>query len=157
MNEFEKFIRFFCYLGAGVVIIIMSLIVINIIVRSFHRPILGIPEIIEYSMVIVVAFSFAYTAVKGAHVKVNIAVSRFSTRTQVIINSITSLLSIGLFAVIIWRSALYGWEKQMIGERSPILLFPLSPFRYALAFGYALLCFALLIELYKAISEIIKK
>ena len=161
MTRYERFIsslsRALNLVGAGVLVIMMALTVANVLVRPVFRSILGVPEMVSYGFVVVVCFGLAYTAIIRGHVSVELVVARFPPRVQAVIESITWLLSIGVFAVIAWQSAVYGWEQWLIGEYAPILEFPLIPFRYILVFGIAVLCLALLLNLFKSIAQVVRK
>lgn len=161
MLRYERFIsslsRVLNLVGAGVLVIMMALTVVNILVRPVFRSILGIPELVSYGFVIVVCFGLAYTAVIRGHVAVELVASRFPPRVQAVIESITCLLSIGVFVIIAWQSAVYGWEQWLIGEYAPILEFPLIQFRYILVFGFAVLCLALLLHLFKSLAQVASK
>ena len=161
MTRYERFIsslsRALNLVGAGVLVIMMVLTVVNILVRPVFRSILGVPELVSYGFVIVVCFGLAYTAIIRGHVSVELIVSRFPPRVQAVIESITCLISIGVFVIIAWQSAVYGWAQWLIGEYAPILEFPLMPFRFILVFGVAVLCLALLLNLLKSLSQVVKK
>ena len=161
MTRYERIIsslsRALNLVGAGVLVIMMVLTVVNILVRPVFRSILGVPELVSYGFVIVVCFGLAYTAIIRGHVSVELVVSRFPPRVQAVIESITWLLSIGVFAIIAWQSAVYGWEQWLIGEYAPILEFPLIPFRCILVFGIAVLCLALLLNLFKSLAQVVRK
>jgi TRAP-type C4-dicarboxylate transport system permease small subunit len=161
MSRFERVIqslsRVLNWVGAGVIVIMMALTVANILVRPIYRSILGVPELVSYSFVAVVCFGLAYTAITRSHVSVELLVSRFPQRAQAVIDIITCLLSIGVFSIIAWRSALYGWEQWLIGEYAPILEFPLMPFRFILVVGCAVLCLVLLLNLLKSLATVVRK
>ena len=161
MSGFERVIqslsRILSWVAGASLLVMMLITVANIIVRPIYRPILGTPEIVEYGLVLVVCFGLACTAIARENVSVELLVSRFPKRAQAAIESMTCLLSMGTMAVIAWQSAVFGWEQQMIDERSPILLFPLFPLRYALVFGCIVLCLVLLLDLLKSLVEVVKK
>lgn len=144
-------------IGVSVLIIMMFLIVANVLLRIVYKPILGTPELVSYGLVVVVCFGLAYTAILRGHVSVDLLVSHLPQRMQAAIDSITSLLSIGVFSVIAWQNAVYGWEKWLIGERSPVLGFPVIPFRYVVVFGCTVLCLALLLDLCKSLAKVFRK
>lgn len=161
MSRFERIInslsRVLNLVGAGVLVIMMALTVVNILVRPVYHSILGIPELVSYGFVVVVCFGLAYTAVMRGHVSVELLVSRFPQRVQVAIDIITCLLSIGVFAIIAWQSAVYGWEQWLVGEYAPILEFPIIPLRYILVLGFTVLCLALMLNLFKSLTQVVRK
>jgi len=161
MSSFERVIQSLSRVlswVAGLSLLGMMLITaVNVIVRPIYRPILGTPEVVEYGLVVVVCFGLACTAVARENVSVELLVSRFPKRAQAAIKSITCFLSMGTMGVIAWQSAVFGWEQQMIDERSSILLFPLFPLRYALVFGCIVLCLVLFLDLLRSLGEVIRR
>ena len=143
--------------GGVILMIMMFLTVANIIGRAVLGPILGTPEIVGYTLVIVVGFGLAYTAVQEGHVTVELLVARFSQRAQAIINIVATLLGIGIFALIAWQSTMYGWKQGLVGEYAPVLKFPISPFRYIFVFGCVVLCLVLVLQLSKSIVAVVRK
>ena len=161
MTGYEKSIRSISrslnIVGGVFLMIMMLLTVANIIGRAAYGPILGTPEIVGFALVIVVGFGLAYTAVRDGHVTVELLVTRFPQRVQAIINIVTSLLGIGVFALIAWQSAMYGWRQSLLGEYAPVLKFPIPPLRYIFVFGCIVLCLALALHLYKSIAAAVRK
>jgi len=161
MTSYERAIRLISRIlnivGGVFLMIMMVLTVANIISRAVYVPILGTPEIVGYALVIVVGFGLAYTALDDGHVTVELLVSRFSQRVQTIINIVISLLGIGVFAVIAWQSAMYGWKQTLLGEYAAVLKFPIPPLRYIFVFGCIVLCLVLALHLYKSIVAVVVK
>lgn len=161
MTGYERAIRSISRIlnivGGGFLMIMMFLTVANIIGRAVYEPVLGTPEIVGYTLVIVVGFGLAYTAVLGGHVTVDLLVMRFSQRAQAVINSIMSLLGIGVFALIAWQSTMYGWKQSLLGEYAPVLKFPVPPLRYIFVFGCVVLCLALALNLHKSLAPLVRK
>ena len=139
-------------LSVGFLIGIMLLVVANIIARFFGTVIIGTIELVELMIVVTVAFAFGYTAQRQSHVVVKVVVSRFSPRVQAVFRIFTSALSIGVCALIVWASAGIMYERALLGEETELLKVPSFPFRFVWVFGLILFCFALLIDLCKAIS-----
>lgn len=153
----QSLTRWLNRIGVSILMIMVLLIVANVLLRLVHQPILGIPELVSYGLVVVVCFGLAYTAVLRGHVSVDLLVSHLPQRIQAAIDGLTSLLSIGVFAVIAWQNAVYGWEKWLMGERSPVLGFPVILFRYVVVFGCTVLCLALLLDLIKSLAKVLGK
>ena len=161
MSGFERAIysisNILKWVGAGVLVVMMSLTVINVLVRPFYRSILGIPEIIEYGFVIVVSLGFAYVASVRGNVAVELLASHFKPRAQAACDILGNLVGLGVFSIITWQSAVYGWKQGQVGEFAPVLEFSLLPFRYVIVLGSAVLCLVLLIHLIKAIAMVAKR
>jgi len=143
--------------GVAVLALMMLLTAADVCLRYiFNSPITGALELTEFMMAVVVAFGFAYTAIRKGHVSIDFLLSRLHQKTQTVINSITCFFSFSIFALITWRSILYA-EKLRIGEyASQSLLIPTYPFAYVLAFGSAVLCLVFLLDLRGHIRQVIK-
>jgi TRAP-type C4-dicarboxylate transport system permease small subunit len=161
MSGFERAINsisvFLKWVGTCVLLVMMSLTVINVLVRPFYRSILGIPEIIEYGFVIVVSLGLAYVAVVKGNVAVELLASHFKPRAQAACDVLGNLVGLGVFSIVAWQSAVFGWKQGQMGEFAPVLEFPLLPFRYAVVLGSTVLCLVLLIHLVKSIAGVVKK
>jgi len=145
-------------IAMGILLIMMLLTAMDVIFRYiFNRPITGSYELIEFMMAILVSFGIAYCAVTGGHVSVDLVVARFSEKTQTIIESITSLLSLGLFILVTWQNVLYIKENLNSKLESAVLFIPVYPFIAFVAIGFAVLCFVLLSNFIRYLSEAVTK
>jgi TRAP-type C4-dicarboxylate transport system permease small subunit len=161
MDKFEKILMSvsngMCWVSGGILVIMMILTVINVVARPFNLAPVGIPEMIGYGMVIVVCFGFAYNAILKGNVAVDMLFNLVPKRLGAFITVIMDLLGLGLFAFITWQGAVTAWEEYEIGDLSPVLSFPVTPFRACLVFGFGMLCIVVLLDLLKSIVGVIKK
>lgn len=144
--------------AAGILIAMMFLTAADVLLRYiFNRPLTGALELTEFMMVSIVAFSAAYCVYLKGHVRVELVISRFSTRVQAVMNSITYLLSLGLFSLITWQGFLY--IKAILNDKltSAVLLVPIFPFVAILAFGFIVFVLMLLVDCIKFISQAVKQ
>jgi TRAP-type C4-dicarboxylate transport system permease small subunit len=128
----------------------------NILLRKFGKPIYGAYDYVCFLSTIVVAFAIANCAVKRGHTQVELLVARFSRRAQGIVDSITGILSLGIFSLITWQSIALGNDMRRAGEVSMTSLEPFYPYIYAIAFGCALLCLVILVDLMKSVLKAVK-
>lgn len=142
-------------IGVSTLAVMVSLVGANVILRYLlKRPIMGTVELEELMLVVLVFFGLAYTAILKGHVRVDMLVHRFSQPVQAAINSITSLLTMGLCSLIAWQSvvlALANWER---GEKTALLQVSLYPFLLAMAFGSALFSLVLLAEFLHSLAQV---
>jgi len=143
--------------GLVILALMTLLIVADVISRYlFNLPIIGSVEIIEFMMVILVAFGLAYTAVRKGHIGIGLVISRFPPRAQAVINSITSFFCLGVFATITWQAVLHAESLKLQEVASEMQLIPDYPFLYALAFGSAILCLVFIYNLFKHLTKVIE-
>ena len=143
------------YLATGVLGLLMVLTVANVILRDFFdKPIMGTPELSEFMMVLVIFLALAWCAITRKHVKVELIVNRFSPRIQAILNGITLLLTLGVFVIITWQSAL---ESMVVYDTTSLLRIPHTPFYWIMTFGLGLFCLSIIVLIIENIIEARKR
>jgi len=151
-------VRIINSVAAGVLAAMMLLTAMDVLLRYiFNRPISGALEITEYMMVTLVGFGLAYCAFVKGLVSVEVVTSRFSTRVQAILNSVTYLLSFGFFSLITWQSIKYirlMFESNLV---SAVLHIPAFPFVAMLALGSLVFSLVLLVQFLDYLSQVVNK
>lgn len=136
---------------------VMLLIVADIFLRyAFNRPIIGTTEITEFMMVCML-LAMAWCAMEGSHIKIDVIIKRLPPRFQATVDSITFLISLGVFAVLAWQgflTALYSWDYWVV---SSMLDIPEFPVVFILVFGYAILCVAIVPLMIQRIVKAVKR
>jgi len=133
------------WLGVGVFILVILLIVINVARRYLlNAPITGVYDIVELAMLPTIFWAMVYVTFKGGNISLALLVSRFPRQAQGIINSIMLFIGAGLFAVLSWQLGLAGWDWMQLGRYSINLGVPLYPFKFVAALGSAVICLELL-------------
>lgn len=149
--------RFVNGIGSAAILGMVLLMAVNVILRYvFGRPIKGTVELEEFMLVVVVFLGLAYTAVQKRHVRIDFIISRFSRGTQAFVNSLTSLLSVVLCLLMVWRGVIWtqgNWAHQNI---SVLLHIPIYIFAGVAVFGCLLLLLVLLSEFLKYFCEVIQ-
>ena len=116
----------------------MVLTSLDVILRYvFNSPILGVFEITEFMMVVLIFFSLAHTQSEKKHVAVDFLVIRFSQGSQRIIDLISYMVYFLILLGICWKSITKGLEIMEINEVSGTLSIPVFPFFFAVALGCA--------------------
>ncbi len=160
MVYFESFVGFITKvcdrIAQAGVMAMLFLVFGNILGRKFWKPIFGAYDYVCFIGAIIVAFSIAYCAVKKGHIQVELLVARFPKRVQGIIDSVIGILSFGLFCVITWQCMVYANDMRRTGELSMTAQAPFYPYIYGIAFGCALLCLVILIDLIKSVIKAVK-
>ena len=150
--------RFLHWIGRFVLILMVLITVVDVFLRYvFNKPIVGSYELTEFMMAILVFGSVAYTmAVKG-HVCVDLVISRFSERTQALLECITSLLAFVLFGIATWRNVIHAGTAMNRNDVSAELFIPISPFILFVAIGIAVLTLVLFVQFIQSLSRVVKK
>jgi len=135
---------------AGIAItFIMTLTVLDVILRSFRRPIVGTYELVALSGAVVVGFAIPLTSWMRGHIYVDIFTSKLSKTAQSIFNLITRGMGIGLFFLIGWNLIKVGMDLQQSGEVSLTLQLPFYPVAYGVAVACFVQCLVLLADMVK--------
>ncbi|MBW2058552.1 MAG: TRAP transporter small permease [Deltaproteobacteria bacterium] len=131
----------------------MLLTVADVILRLFRRPILGTYEIVGLLGAIVIAFAMPHTTFQRGHVAVQILVSRLPVSSQFVINLITRILSVILFALVAWQCFAYGNELKAAGEVSMTLRLPFYPVLYGIAVASVTVCLVIISGIFKSMAK----
>ena len=121
----------------------------NIIARIVWIPIKGTFELMGLLGAIVTAFALGYTQLKKGHTSVDILVSRFSKRTQKILNGSNSVICVAFFAIAGWQISKYATTLWKTGEITETLRIIYYPFTYGVALGCFILSLTTLVEFLK--------
>ena len=144
-------------IGVCILTFMMFITTADVFMRYvLKKPLLGTLELTEFMMAIFVAFSLAYTAVQKGHINVDFLISRFSPKVQMFLNSFTCILSIAIFFLISWRSILYAENTRAGGVTSQALLIPVYPFVLVIAFGSAMVCLVLAMNLINYLAQMVQ-
>ena len=130
------------YLLSGITLAaIMIVTLADVIMRPFGHPIFGSYEIISFLSAIVIGFALPYASHLKAHICVDIFINRFSKSKRRIMNAITRVFVIFLFALAGWFFVVMGLSLIKTGEVSQTLRIPFYPIAFGLALSCFLICF----------------
>ena len=155
-NILDWLVKLVRLVGGVAVAFTMFFTVTDVILRSFGYPIFGSFDISQFIIVIALAASLMYTHVERGHVGVDILVQEMSPRSQAILDSTTSLVSLVLFAIVAWEMWLYAGELSAKGEVSMTILIPKHPFIYTVAICFGLFCLAILDDFIRSVGKAVK-
>jgi TRAP-type C4-dicarboxylate transport system permease small subunit len=143
--------------GIVMLVIMMLFTVLDVFLRAFfNNPIPGDVELIEMLMVCVGFLGLAWCAMRGMHIKVDLLVSFLPKRTQSVLDSFCYVIAFCICAVVVRQSIVEGFANREMNNLSPTLEIPVYPLYWVLAFGYAILCLALLVLLARSIKETVQ-
>ena len=113
----------------------------------FNHPITGAYDIVGLSGAVLTAFAMPYTMLKKGHVAVELLIQSLSRGTRLVIETLTHLLGISLFLVLVWQAIIHAEDMKEAGEVTPTLLVPFYPILYCMAVCFFGLCLAILANL----------
>ncbi len=151
LQKLDQLTAFLKVLGAICLVGMMALTCADVVGRYFDRPIFGSVEIVGFLATLTVALALPFTHQEKGHIGVEILVRLFSSKTQAVIELITSLASLALFAIVTWRMALYARTMQESGEVSMNLQFPEAVIIYITAFCFLIFTLMILQDIIQSI------
>jgi TRAP-type C4-dicarboxylate transport system permease small subunit len=147
--------RLMGYVSSAIIIILMLLVTANVIGRYFfNEPITGAPEIACLLMIVIVFPALAWVALEGKHVRVDFIMERCSPVVQAITDGIMLIISLGIYAIISWRSFLAATKSSDV---SSLLSIPQAPFYWIMAVGWTLFSISIIALIIKNIAGVVKK
>jgi TRAP-type C4-dicarboxylate transport system permease small subunit len=130
------------YIAAVILGFMMMLTVVDVFFRYIlNAPLTGAIEVSELLMVVLVFPALGWIAIERGHIKVDLLVSRWPKRVQMIVEIITLILSLGTYAYITWQSLL---ESRNVDMTTSLLSIPEAPFHWVMTAGFLMLCLAIL-------------
>jgi TRAP-type transport system small permease protein len=142
------------YVGGYVLFGMMILTICDVTGRYiFNLPINGAYEISEAMMVTVVFFFIGYAQATKSHVTVDLVVNVLPAKLKTVMEIITQLMSFLMMLLIAGMSVVRWNELLEIGEHTPILGIPVSPFFLILAMGCSVFCVELGKRIWRSIRN----
>lgn len=117
------------YLGAGGLMIAMTIEAIAVLGRQLGMPLLGALEIIQAAILLTASASMLSATLVGAHATVHLLIERLSPTTQRGLKSIAALISAAFFACLSISAAWLTIEAWNDFEHSELLHIPYRPLR----------------------------
>ncbi|MBN2159751.1 MAG: TRAP transporter small permease [Spirochaetes bacterium] len=161
MQRFEKILisitNGFNWVAAAAVLIMMTVTVLDVILRAFKSPLPGVFEIVGMLGAVAISFSLAYTSVEKGHIAVEILVQKLSERAQALLSALYSLAGLFLFLLAAWVCSDFALDLMRSGEVSLTIKMPTYPFVFGISLGSLLLSFVLFMDMVKSLRELRRK
>jgi len=142
------------YIGAFALLMMMLLTTVDVIGRHFfQRPILGVFELTEF-MVLILIFSFiGYAQSHKSHVSVDLFMMFFPEKARIFIELFNHMLCLLLMALITWMGIVKVKDLMEVGEMSPNLGIPNYPFAIFLVIGCAVMCIEFIRDIFHLLQS----
>jgi tripartite ATP-independent transporter DctM subunit len=141
--------------GVGVffLFVMMMVTVVDVTFRFlFNMPITGSIEITGYLLLLTIFLGIPYASARGQHIRIDLVSSKFKGRRALILESITLLVEIALFAVLVWQSIRYSMLMHNMNRVTAVLRLAESPFVLMVSFGSLIAAIGLAIKLMRNIA-----
>jgi TRAP-type C4-dicarboxylate transport system permease small subunit len=137
--------------------VMMLWTVSDVFLRYFFRaPIPGSAELAELMLVCTGFLTLAWCTLSEEHIKVDLVLSRFSPRVQIITDIITLTAGLAVCVIITWRSFVDSMAVRQLNLVSSILRVPDFPFHLVVVLGYAVFSLAIATILIQKVARIVK-
>jgi TRAP-type C4-dicarboxylate transport system permease small subunit len=146
----------FAFIAGMVTLCLVVVTVVDFVGRTwFYAIVKGGIELSQQMMALLVAFGLAYTLVKGGHVRVTLAFSRFPPKTQLVAEVFTDLMGIFLFSLLVWGGLAHFWQSWIAKEWMPAAIrIPYWPAKLALPLGFFLMGCEFIVSLIRHLAEL---
>lgn len=132
MKWFERLLllvskRFYAIAGLGMVYVLVVSVADIIMNKVFKDPLNWAFDSIGLMAVVATVFAIPRVQLSHGHIEVDTLVSRLSLFWKRVTGILISLLGIGLWGIIGWRSVLYGmdiWESGEVSMSVGMLIYP---------------------------------
>ena len=113
---------------AGILLVgLMTLIVVNIILRQVASPFGGTAELVGYISALIAGFSLMYSQKKKSHIAIDIITSNFAKRPRAALNAVMNLIAAVVFTMATWQIAARAMTMQKNGILSDTLQIVILP------------------------------
>jgi len=146
---------YLCSMGMFLLIPMMLLTTGDVIGRAaWARPIPGAVEISSYLLAVFILLGVAYTHQVKGHVRVSMLVSRLPEWAGLILDAITTILSLLIISILAWQGWIVGIEERAVSD---MLRIPQLPFRLLVSVAGLFLCLELLIDLSASLGRLARR
>ncbi len=146
--------RISAIIGMAILVLLMLFITADVVMRRFfNAPVAGSYEITQLSLGVIVFTTLAYCAVRGAHISVDVLVSRFPLRMHPGTAIIIHLCTLAITGLISWRLFQHALKVKNMGEVSAIWGISIYPFVFLGGLCCAMLTLVFLVQFIKSIVE----
>lgn len=134
-------VRALLMIAAVLAFLLSFLVCADVIGRViFNSPVKGTPEIVSFSIVIILWLQTAYAIRSGGMLHVDAFVSMLPPRAQGVLGVVGALLGVAFFGLVLWGSfepAAHAWNSNEF-EGEGALRVPVWPARFLIILGAAL-------------------
>ncbi|PLX42568.1 MAG: TRAP transporter small permease [Deltaproteobacteria bacterium] len=144
------------WLGVGVVIATMLVVVANMLLRPFQYPIQGTFELMGFGGAIITAFALGYSQERNSHIAVTIIFDLMGPKAKLFADATGKLLCFAFFGFTAYKLTLLGLNLRATGEVSETLRFVTYPVAFCVALGFLSLTLSLLLDALDDLAALIE-
>lgn len=155
---FDWVLNFFAVLACIIIAMVMFGISTEVVTRYFlYRPIPGLMEVAEFSIVWIAFLGIPWLLREGGHVRMDLVSDLMSTRVRVVLHRVVSAVCAIASLIITWYSTQATWEAFQNHELEfGIARIPTAYVLLVIPFGSFALFIEFLRQAYRGKSEALK-
>lgn len=138
-------------------VMVMLVIVANIFMRVWWKPLPGSYELVEILGAVILSMGAAYCAIQRGHVTVTLLLDKLSKKKQAGVDIFTSLVSFMFISAIGWGLLKFTKMSYDRGLETSTLSIPLYPVYFLVSAGLIMLALTALLQLIKSITVFTRK
>ena len=147
-----KSVKALALAGGYVLVAVMLLTVVAVFSRKIlNDPIIGIQDISEVSLILMVFSAMAYAGWTGGHIAVDLIADVASKPVLRIIDIVMRFIATLLLATLAWQSGHRAIEAYSDRETTNLISIPLHPFFWVITAGFGLFALTTLFLTIRAI------
>lgn len=154
-NFIDKLTKMGAYLSAFILVSLVSLILIEIFIRSlFDMSTMIADEYSGYFYLASIFFGLAYTFSSDSHIRINIITSRLSKKANRKIDILAALITLAVLAFALYRTALFTYDSyslEMLSEN--VSETPLYLTQLAMPIGITMFMLAVVLFIFKGFTN----
>ena len=156
MMRFQKIVsvlsRFMGAIAGTTLVLVMLLTVLDVILRYFGYPIIGVYDLVALGGGIIIGFSMPIAAEKKVHVFMEMAVQGHSRIGKLVLNVATRLIVFGISFLVAWNLIRLGLGFRQTGEVSLTIQIVYYPIAIGLGVCFFIQMLVLLVEILQGFS-----
>jgi len=138
-------VRRLAMVSGAILLCLMVLTVVAVVLRKMNDPIMGVQDLSESGLTLVVFFAMAYSGWTGGHIAIDLIGSALSPGALRRVDAVTRFLSAVFFLLVAWQSGVQGMDALEFGDGFNLLDIPHYPFFFIISFGFVLYSIVLFI------------
>ncbi len=156
-KTFESINRIFVYISIFTLLFAMFLTTADVLGRFFGRPIMGVYEIVEISLALVVFAALGNSQITKSHIGIDFFMVKLPIWWQNFFDTIGYFLSFSMFSVAFWQMLIYANRMYTVNLETGVLRIPIYPWVIISAFGVLLFTVILLGDLIKTAAKLLTR
>lgn len=149
------FINRICvYLSVIALMFAMFLTTADVLGRFFGSPIMGVYELVELSLAVVVFGALGNSQITKSHIGIDFFIVKLPLRWQHAIDTVSYCICFVLFSVAFWQMLIYAKRMYDVNLETGVLTIPIYPWVIFSAFGVLLIVFVLLGDFIKMAAKL---